>query len=311
MNNKTMQLVNMINPPITPPSRIINKIQMINYIRQFILQIAVNRFKWQFSTQFLNLTSLELEKFIYQNATLAFVKLNGNYYITRYSSTQIDGYGREKIIQPIQFVNSSIVFPEYMVYNGGEKFGDEYAIIINENNFNVSTETFILNSIEEIVDIFNQKKINRITSTKKVIFKTNKNNRESTEKSLNELFSDSSFYTIVNEDSVIDVESVDTNVQYQQQDYWQDINSAINFAMDFLGLENAGVFQKKVQALQAEQRGSTVTSNLILNQYYNNRLDFIDKIKKIHNIDLGLTINVEKTDNNQTQDKEVTTSDNQ
>lgn len=311
MNNKTIQLVNMINPPTTPPSRIINKIQMINYIRQFILQIAINRFKWQFSTQFLNLTSLELEKFIYQNATLAFVKLNGNYYITRYSSTQIDGYGREKIIQPIQFVNSSIVFPEYMVYNGGENFGDEYAIIINENNFNVSTETFILNSAEEIVDIFNQKKINRITSTKKVIFKTNKNNRESTEKSLNELFSDSSFYTIVNEDSVIDVESVDTNVQYQQQDYWQDINSAINFAMDFLGLENAGVFQKKVQALQAEQRGSTVTSNLILNQYYNNRLDFIDKIKKIHNIDLGLSINVEKTDNNQTLDKEVTTSDNQ
>lgn len=95
-----------VNPKTGLPLKFNDKSEFLTNIKMALRikdeQAAVNRYRW-YNTG-LNLTSNEIERFLYYNYSLAFFYLEGKFYLMPYAlSGGIDFYGRENTINPIPF----------------------------------------------------------------------------------------------------------------------------------------------------------------------------------------------------------------
>lgn len=95
-----------INPKTGLPLKFNDKKELLSNIKMTLRikdeQTAVNRYRW-YNTG-LDLTSNEIERFLYYYYSLAFFYLEGKFYIMPYAlNGGIDFYGRENTINPVPF----------------------------------------------------------------------------------------------------------------------------------------------------------------------------------------------------------------
>lgn len=113
-NNAKMYDPNMllragVNPKTGLPLRFSDKSELMTNIKMALRikdeQTAVNRYCW-YNTG-LDLTSNEIERFLYYNYALCFFFLEGKFYLMPYAlNGGIDFYGRENTINPVPFSGS-------------------------------------------------------------------------------------------------------------------------------------------------------------------------------------------------------------
>lgn len=99
-----------VNPKTGLPLKFSNKSELLTNIKMVLRikdeQTAVNRYRW-YNTG-LDLTSNEIERFLYYHYSLAFFYLEGKFYLMPYAlNGGIDFYGRENTINPVPFSGSN------------------------------------------------------------------------------------------------------------------------------------------------------------------------------------------------------------
>lgn len=285
-------------------------IGMNNFFLMKELKEYVSRFEWKNLPQGVN--GNILETMLYYKGQLAFFKLAEQYYILPFVYTgQINHYGIQEKLIPISFNGTVEDDTNKITKFAGEKIAyvyeragmddpvEDVAVVLK-----AGSGMFLNNSVPPVVvtDQIRAKLVenlilirNNLILSQPVKYVNVMN--EAAAKSLqlqvdtmlNDILNGSVVQTIVGK---LTLEDINTEVsKLVPQQLWQSLESLNSLRLDYLGILNNGVFEKRERFLSDEVAGKQATAKLLLEDDLNNRKIFCKLVNKVFGLNVSVDLN--------------------
>jgi len=283
-----------------------------NFFLMKELKEYVSRFQWNNLPKGLN--GNIIETMAYYKGQLAFFKVASQYYILPFVYTgQINHYGIQEKLIPISF-NGTVEDDKNKVTKfAGEKTAYVYeksgmdepiesvavvlksgsSLYLNQAVATVVATNELRNKLVENLIIIRNNMI--LSQPMKYVSVPNESAAKSLQQQIDNLIYDILNGNIINT-VVGSLTSTDINTEaptMQPQQLWQSFASLDNLRMEYLGILNNGVFEKRERFLSDEVAGKQTVAKLLLTDDLVNRKIFCQLVNKIYNLNISVEINPE------------------
>ena len=270
----------------------------MNVDRQAMKQVLLDldstqyicRFKWKGLPK--NIYAWNIERMLYTRSSIALGKIGKTFYFLPYVSTS--GLNVNGLATDIQLIT----------YNGqnkneGQNFGgklpvnlsghyeenakaiilyDRFTALTNSSG-NVSRMYLQLQIIEQIVNRLAYLNINLVNSQgKNIIICRDEKQAEVIRRELENIYNSTKNYALIR--SNFDVQVVNNDIDYKEQELWEDIVSWNNLRLECLGISNNGLFNKKERQLTGEISTSDAQTSAVLQNSLYARQFFVEQVKE-------------------------------
>ena len=298
-----------------------------NFFLMKELKEFVSRFKWNGLPKGLN--EKMLETMVYYKGQLAFFRIGTQYYILPFVYTgPINHYGIQEKLIPISFngvveddQNKQTKFAGEKIAYVYEKEGmkdyatEDIAVVLRSGSSlylnqvvpNIVATDEIRNKLVENLILVRYNMI--IAQKMKYVTVANeaaaKSIRQQIDNMIHDILNGNVVDTIVGQLAFDEINSESPVLQPQQ--LWQSFASLDNLRMEFLGILNNGVFEKRERFLSDEVAGKQTVAKLLLTDDLLNRKIFCDLANEIFGLKMSVEINPEIIPIEQTEDKDKRT----
>lgn len=175
----------------------------------------------------------------------------------------------------------------YNVDNYGDLKDDENKCVILYDRINLFTRNTggipkaLLQEtiINELVNRLCFLNINLVNSQgKNIILVKDPKQASAVNKILENLYNSDKAYAILK--SMFEVQVINNDIDYQEQQLWEDAMSWNNLRLEGLGIQNNGLFNKKERQITAESSANEEQTETIKDAYFKARKLFIEQIKE-------------------------------
>lgn len=279
-------------PVETNPSFKINidKKAMTNVFLDLDACQFISRFKWKGLPK--NIYAWNLERMLYTRSAVALGKIGKTFYLLPFVSTSglnVNGLATE--IQLITYngqnQNEGANFGGKLPVNLSGHYEENAKAVILYDRFtcltnssgNISKMFLQLQIIEQIVNRLAYLNINLVNSQgKNVIICRDEKQASVIKKELEALYSSSNNFALIR--SMFDVQVINNEVDYREQELWEDIVSWNNLRLECLGITNNGLFNKKERQITGEISRSDEQTSAVLYNALQARKFFVEQVKE-------------------------------
>lgn len=255
---------------------------------------ACARFEWVGGPKYF--AKYLIEQKLYMRGALAFFKdtLTNTFKLlpfTREGGLNEDGLMVK--VRPIAY-NGAVEIPKEQTGAGDIYEVDNYGDLKNSNNKCVilydRINLFARNTggipkailqetiINELVNRLCFLNINLVNSQgKNIILVKDPKQAKEVNKTLENLYNSDKAYAILK--SMFEVQVINNDIDYQEQQLWEDAMSWNNLRLEGLGIQNNGLFNKKERQITAESSANVEQTETIKDAYLKARKLFIQQIK--------------------------------
>lgn len=250
----------------------------------------ISRFKWKGLPK--NIYSWNIERMLYTRGSIALGKVGKTFFFLPYVSTSglnVNGLATE--IQLITYnginENEGANFGGKLPVNLSGKYDEKAKAIILYDRFTAFTTSsggvsrmyLQMQIIEQIVNRLSYLNINLVNSQgKNVIICRDEKQADVIRKELESIYNSTKNFALIR--SNFDVQVINNDVEYKEQELWEDIVSWNNLRLECLGIENNGLFNKKERQLTGEVSTSAGQTSAVLRNSYNARKFFVEQVKE-------------------------------
>lgn len=268
------------------------KQRLLTYMRSIDSAEACNRFKWIMSSKFI--PKQFIEQFLYRRSALAMYKEGKEYRLLPFvANGSLSLYGLFTKLKPVPF-NSKVTqknydnydAEEYAVYNYEDDKGTNKAVILYDRidgftrtNGPIATMDLQETIIREIVNRLCFLNINLVNSQGKTIILVKDPKQASVvNKALENVYNSDKAYSIVK--SKFEVQVINNEIEYQEQQLWEDVMSWNNLRLQGLGITNNGLFNKKERLYSGESDSNDEQTEVLTDAFFEARKLFIKQCKE-------------------------------
>ena len=251
---------------------------------------ACNRFKWEGVSKYI--PKQLIEPLVYKRNALMLHKEGKEYRLLPFvSNGKLNSYGLFTKCKPIP-LNANTTSKNYDSYSASEydvyNFADDTdgtfenkAVILYDRidaftRSNGSVPMIDLQNviIREIVNRLSFLNINLVNSQgKNIILIKDPKQAPVIEKALNNVYNSDKSFSLVK--SKFDVQVINNEIEYKEQELWEDIMSWNNLRLQNLGINNNGLFNKKERLYSGESDANDEQSEVITDAYFEARKFFV------------------------------------
>lgn len=276
-----------------------NRARLTLFMKNLDSVQACGRFKWKGCPK--SIPQFRIEQMLYNRGALVFFK-QGNQFrlLPFYPNSELNCYGLLKEVTPIPYNGVAIrseenkegktkAFAERLVvanYGTDENIDGKAVILFDRQNAYMTSggiEPIVFHQVEAIEQIVNRLcvlNVNLINSQgKNLIIVKDAKQAGSVEKNLDLLYNSDSPFAVAKAN--YDIEVVNNTIEYKEQQIWEDVMSWNNWRLANLGIQNSGLFNKKERQLTSEVDIQNEQVDLILQEFYNSRKEFIAQIREV------------------------------
>ena len=267
---------------------------LARYMRDIDSQQYIQRYKWHGLPK--NIPDWRLEQMLYYRGSLALFKAGKEFFILPYASTKgINLIGLPNAIQPVSFNGETpekdgarLLGDKELIINNKGAYDEKADAVILYDKFNaitnptgvVSRWAMVLPILHEICNRFAYLGINlRNSQGKYLIICKDEKTAGVVSEQLDQLFASAKNYALVR--SMFEVQVINNQVDYQEQQIWEDIASWNSLRLEGLGVEHNGLFNKKERQINGELSGVKNQTNAILLNGLKARQVFVDQAKEL------------------------------
>ena len=254
-----------------------------------------NRFKWVGCPAYL--PDYIIEQMLYWRGSLVFFKNGSEFRLLPYANVGApDIYNMAQKVQPIAYNGEMSSTKDVKFGNVIDiaNYNDTKAkdiekrgvILFDRQNGMVTSGGMVPKTlmqgyiIEQIVNRLSFLNINLVNSQgKNIILIKDPKQKGAVEKALNNLYSSDKAYAIVK--SMFDVQVINNEITYEEQQLWEDIASWNSLRLECLGIDNNGLFNKKERQLTIESTADGSQTEVISDAFYESRKRFVKMVKEI------------------------------
>lgn len=268
-----------------------NRERLKQYIQDLDGMQYVNRFGWGLKTDII--PKAIIEQMLYFRTSLAFFKRGKTFFLLPYvAQGSMNAYSFLSKIQPIAF-NGGAYEPKKAVNIGESISVNEYderdvnkAVILYDRfngyitNGGMQSRFDLQNIIiNEIVNRLSMLNINLVNSQgKNIIIVKDPKQKEAIEKALSSVYQSDKSFAIVK--GMFEVQVINNEIEYQEQQLWEDIQSWNNLRLEGLGITNNGLFNKKEREITIESTADGEQVEVISDSYFEARKDFCKRVNE-------------------------------
>lgn len=258
------------------------------YLKDIDATQASGRFKWKGLPK--NIYSFRLEQMLYNKGSLVFFEAGGEFFLLPFTACGgINYYGLPNKVKPLAYdggASNKEFTNKELVVNYSMEFDKNANAVILFDRFNglyqsnqvIPRSALQQTIIDEIVKRCMTLNYNLINSQgKQLIIVKDEKTREAVEKQLEELYNSKKSYGIMR--SSLEVQVINNEIKYQEQEIWEDITSWNNLRLEGLGITNNGLFNKKERQLTGEISGAQEPTSLIIQNALDSRKMFIEQVR--------------------------------
>lgn len=266
---------------------------LASYMRDIDSQQYMERYKWRGLPK--NIPAWRVEQMIYFRGSVAIFKVGKEFYILPYASTRgINLIGLPNAIQPITFNGEKpekegkafLGDKQLIVNNKGSYDPNAEAVILYDKYTNIANPTGVVSRfamvqpvLHEICNRFAYLGINlRNAQGKYVILCKDEKTAGVVDQQLTEMFNSTKNYSLIR--TMFDVQVINNQIDYQEQQIWEDIASWNSLRLEGIGIEHNGLFNKKERQINGELSGVKNQTNAILLNGLKARQDFVELVKQ-------------------------------
>lgn len=271
---------------------------LARYMRDIDSQQFIRRYKWRGLPK--NIPAWRVEQMLYFRGSVALFKAGKEFYILPYASTKgINAIGLPNAIKPVcyngalpdekgEYKNDKLYFDKelpinnYGLYNPDAKaviLYDKYNAVVNPTGV-VSRWAYVQPILHEICNRFAYLAINiRNSQGKFLIICKDEKTAKVVNQQLDELFASTKNYALIR--TMFEVQVISNQVDYQEQQIWEDIASWNSLRLEGIGVEHNGLFNKKERQINGELSGVKNQTNAILLNGLKARQDFVEQAKEL------------------------------
>lgn len=250
-----------------------------------------NRFKWIYISD--SIPKQLIEQMMYFRTTLAMFKKGKEFFLLPYvAQGDINAYAFMSKIQPIAF-NGGAFDPKKVVNIGDsidvnlydERDPNKAVILYDRYNCFISNggqqSKFALQDIpiNEIVNRLSMLNVNLVNSQgKNIIIVKDPKQKEAIERALSSVYESDKSHAIVK--GMFEVQVINNEIEYQEQQLWEDIQSWNNLRLEGLGITNNGLFNKKEREITIESTSDGEQVEIVSDSYFEARKDFCKRVNE-------------------------------
>ena len=309
--------------------------RLMTYMQSIDSVEACNRFKWIISSKFI--PKQFIEQYLYRRSALMMYKEGKEYRLLPFvANGKLNLYGFFTKVKPIPF-NSKVTqknydnyeAAEYEVYNYEDDKGKKAVILYDRidgftrTNGPIPTIDLQQTIIREIVNRLSFLNINLVNSQgKNIILVKDPKQASVVNKALENVYASDKSFSIVK--SKFDVQVINNEIEYKEQQLWEDIMSWNNLRLQGLGINNNGLFNKKERLYSGESDSNDEQTDVITDAYFEARKlfikqcqdcfgddpDFQEQFKEFDVIDLRVEQKKKEQKEQEKQDEEEEDDDN-
>lgn len=274
-------------------------------IKQFFLDLdgtqASNRFKWVGLPK--TIPADLIEQMLYHRGTLVFFKEGTEFRILPYvSSGSLNLYGQMDAVKPLPYNGGALKSndtTDYMSLDAvpvtidyyGDSDNDRRGVILYDriNGFSLNNKVvpkvFLQETIvEEITNRLAFLNINLVNSQgKNIILVKDPKQASAIERALENVYSSDKSFALVK--SMFEVQVINNQIDYKEQELWEDAMSWNNLRLQGLGIENNGLFNKKERMITGESNRNSEQTGVIDDAFIAARKLFVENVKMIFGSD--------------------------
>lgn len=285
-------------PSFLPKLFTTNMDGLARYMRDIDSQQFIQRYKWKGLPK--NIPAWRVEQMLYFRGSVALFKAGKEFYILPYASTKgINAIGLPNAIKPVcyngalpnekgEYKDDKFYFDKelpinnYGLYNADAKaviLYDKYNAVVNPTGV-VSRWAYVQPILHEICNRFAYLGINlRNSQGKFLIICKDEKTAKVVSQQLDELFASTKNYALIR--TMFEVQVISNQIDYQEQQIWEDIASWNSLRLEGIGIEHNGLFNKKERQINGELSGVKNQTNAILLNGLKARQDFVEQAKEL------------------------------
>lgn len=256
----------------------------------------ISRFKLRSNAKNPKILWWRVEQMLYNRPGLAMAKIGDTYEILPYVMTSgLNKYGmpiRIRLIAyngEVQKTNESErggLSDELTVNNySGMYDPDAKAVILYDRMTNITGSAgtppkalIQLEIINQIVHRLSYLNINLVNSQgKTIIICKDEKQAQVVKQELESIYNSTKNYSLIR--SKFDVQVINNEIDYKEQEIWEDVMSWNNLRLESLGISNSGLFNKKERQITGEISQTSEQTNAVLYNAYMARKLFIQQCK--------------------------------
>lgn len=276
-----------------------NRDRLTKFMQNLDSVQACGRFKWVNTPK--SIPAFRIEQMLYNRGALVFFK-QGNQFrlLPFYPNSELNCYGLLKEVTPIAYNGIAIRseenngknatnFAQSLIvanYGTDENIEGKAVILFDRVNAYVTSggiEPIAIHQMEAIEQIVNRLcvlNVNLINSQgKNLIIVKDPKQASAVDKNLSELYKTDNPYSVAKAN--YDIQVVNNTIEYKEQQIWEDIMSWNNWRLANIGIQNSGLFNKKERQLTSEVDIQNEQVDLVLQEFYNSRKEFIEQIRQV------------------------------
>lgn len=267
---------------------------LAEYMRDIDCQQYMQRYKWKGLPK--NIPAWRLEQMMYFRGSVALFKVGKDFFMLPYAMDGgINLIGLPNSITPVTFngqkptEDGKAFFgsKKLAITNTGEFDPEAEAVILYDKYTNIVMPTGVVSRaamslpiIHEICNRFAYLGINlRNSQGKYVILCKDEKTAKVVDQQLNEMFNSTKNYALIR--TMFEVQVINNQVDFMEQQIWEDIASWNSLRLEGIGVEHNGLFNKKERQINGELSGVKNQTNAILLNGLKARQDFIEQAKLI------------------------------
>lgn len=267
------------------------KRSLLTYMQSIDSAEACNRFKWVGTSK--AIPSQFIEQFLYRRGALMFYKEGNEFRLLPFvANGKLNLYGFFTKVKPVPF-NSKVTTKnydnytekDYDVYNYEDDTGKNAVILYDRidgftrTNGPIPTLDLQQIVIREIVNRLCFLNINLVNSQGKTIILVKDPKQASVvNKALENVYNSDKAYSIVK--SKFDVQVINNEIEYQEQQLWEDVMSWNNLRLQGLGITNNGLFNKKERLYSGESDSNDEQTEVLTDAFFEARKLFVKQVKE-------------------------------
>ena len=282
-------------------NKIMQNIDLPFYI--YIQQLITKRYKWEGLPK--TIKPFILEQMLFYYGQVVVFKYGGNIFaLPCVNVGEKSGDGDIQLVRPISFnpstpMGGTEIGMEVCVTTMYDEYGnvvrEQDGVLIRNNDLRLSTIWFIDPFLEQIKYTIESNNIAQMVSRIKWVISGDKDSVKALEDQLDKAFSSSKPYALVRQkfgeygDKAMTDVSGESNMSYNPEPYWYNIDKTLNFLMTMLGINNNLETKKKARLNVAEVESNNELVYDSDDIWLRPRQDACDELREV----LGLNVTCE------------------
>lgn len=281
-----------------------NRRALINYLTDLDGTQAVNRFKFLGCEKCKTIPWHLVEQMSYHRAKLLFHKVGHEFKMLPFvANGELNEYGQMTKGKPVPY-NGAAKATNYEITNSKEYSIDYYGDLTEldkdgkpvpvpverkgvvffdrQNGFTRNSELmpkavlqqYVINEIANRLSFLN---INLVNSQgKNIIIVKDPKSAKAVERQLQAIYASDKSYSVVK--STFEVQVINNEIDYAEQELWEDVMSWNNLRLEGLGITNNGLFNKKERQLTIESSSDEEQTEVVTDAFFEARKEFVRNV---------------------------------